>query len=228
MLHFKEAIFQISKAKSHAKVGYQDHPNGDKQCSGCSMFVPGSPPGCTHVAPPIVAQGYCDDYVALDPNERARRALGPLADALSVGIDDKGKIVAKSFDETIKAFSPDEPRDEKGMWTSEGGGIPSGSGSKISDMSDISSHIDRVDDARMSLDEANTSAETAEEDAQAHVDEHGEEDHNLETAAAAAQGMAAQAAVDLHQKLSDLHNATAEAMDRIEAHLASHGITRIG
>src|SRR5258706_5002675 len=87
----------VRKLKSHAKVGYQDHPNGDKRCSGCSMFVEGNPPACTHVAPPIASHGYCDDYEPLDPNARARAALG-------------------------KAGSDDEPRDEHGRWTSGGGG----------------------------------------------------------------------------------------------------------
>src|SRR5258706_776581 len=83
----------VRKLKSHAKVGYQDHPNGDKRCSGCSMFVDGNPPACTHVAPPIQSHGYCDDYVPLDPNARARAALG-------------------------KSGPEDEARDERGRWTS--------------------------------------------------------------------------------------------------------------
>src|SRR5712664_518450 len=107
--HFKEAIAlqTIRKLKSHAKVGYQDHPNGDKRCSGCSMYRPDINPDspCTHVAPPVAAHGYCDDYEAIDPNARARAVIG------------KGK----SFLEVMKDGPDDEARDERGRWSTGSG-----------------------------------------------------------------------------------------------------------
>ena len=38
-------------------VGYQDHPNGDKQCSECVHFVP--PSSCKIVEGTISPHGYC-------------------------------------------------------------------------------------------------------------------------------------------------------------------------
>jgi hypothetical protein len=38
-------------------VGYQDHPNGDKQCSKCVHFLP--PSSCKMVEGTISPQGYC-------------------------------------------------------------------------------------------------------------------------------------------------------------------------
>src|SRR5258706_4222750 len=99
----------VRKLKSHAKVGYQDHPNGDKRCSASSMLLEATPPACTHVAPPIASHGYCDDYEPLDPNARARAAIGK----------------AKSFAEVLKDGPPDESRDNQGKWTT-GSGVGQG------------------------------------------------------------------------------------------------------
>lgn len=126
-----------------------------------------------------------------------------------------------------KAFNPDEPRDERGMWTAEGGGISSETASKISSAADISGHLEKVEDAKMALDSASTVAEDAEQEAQGHFDEHGVEDPELESAAVDAQQSAAEAAVKLHEKLSLLNAKTAAAMARIEQHLAASGITRV-
>jgi hypothetical protein len=38
-------------------VGYQDHPNGDKQCSQCVHFLP--PSSCKIVEGTISPHGYC-------------------------------------------------------------------------------------------------------------------------------------------------------------------------
>jgi len=38
-------------------VGYQDHPNGDKQCSVCEHFLP--PSSCKIVEGTISPRGYC-------------------------------------------------------------------------------------------------------------------------------------------------------------------------
>src|SRR5258708_33901319 len=57
------------------------------------MFGAGTPPAGPHVAPPIAAQGYCDDHEPVDPNAMARAALG-------------------------KVGPEDEARDERGRWTS--------------------------------------------------------------------------------------------------------------
>src|SRR5260370_29658655 len=76
-INFTKAIElqTVRKLKSHAKVGYQDHPRGDKYCANCTMFVSGNPPAFTLVAPPIAAQGYCDDHEPVDPNHRAKDVL---------------------------------------------------------------------------------------------------------------------------------------------------------
>src|SRR5258708_7402981 len=152
-INFTKAIElqTVRKLKSHAKVGYQDHPRGDKYCSNCTMFVAGNPPACTHVAPPIAAQGYCDDHEPVDPNQRAKDLLAGISRDAIVPVDNKSlidanapKMVAKSFADVMKdelhqrvfgkAFNPDEPRDERGMWTSEGGGISASTAITMSDM----------------------------------------------------------------------------------------------
>jgi hypothetical protein len=47
------AVIKISEAA----VAYQDHPNGDKQCSKCAQFQP--PSSCKMVDGTISPQGYC-------------------------------------------------------------------------------------------------------------------------------------------------------------------------
>ena len=42
---------------SASAVGYQDHPNGDKQCSECVHFVP--PSSCKMIEGTISPNGYC-------------------------------------------------------------------------------------------------------------------------------------------------------------------------
>lgn len=123
-LTFLEAIVDVGKSaesvaieklKSHSKVGYQDHPMGHEQCSVCSMFVPGNPPSCTHVAPPINANGWCEDFEAHD---RSADLRAHLEDMLGVKIGDDG-IMSKDG-------PPDEARDDHGRWTGGGnsGGAP--------------------------------------------------------------------------------------------------------
>jgi hypothetical protein len=46
---------------SESAVGYQDHPNGDKQCSKCAQFLP--PSSCRMVDGTISPQGYCRIFV---------------------------------------------------------------------------------------------------------------------------------------------------------------------
>lgn len=51
-----------------ASVKYQDKPNGDKKCSTCLQFVPGSSPSangaCKLVEGTISPNGYCQLWVA--------------------------------------------------------------------------------------------------------------------------------------------------------------------
>jgi hypothetical protein len=47
------AVIKISEAA----VAYQDHPNGEKQCSKCLQFQP--PHSCKMVDGTISPQGYC-------------------------------------------------------------------------------------------------------------------------------------------------------------------------
>jgi hypothetical protein len=42
---------------SASAAGYQDNPNGDKQCSKCAQFLP--PSSCKRVDGTISPQGYC-------------------------------------------------------------------------------------------------------------------------------------------------------------------------
>ncbi len=52
--------------QSKASVKYQDTPNGDKQCSTCTFFIPGKTPKangtCKLVEGSISPQGYCIEY----------------------------------------------------------------------------------------------------------------------------------------------------------------------
>jgi len=50
---------------SEAAVGYQDHPNGDKECSKCMQFQP--PNSCKMVDGTINPQGYCRIFMAIHP-----------------------------------------------------------------------------------------------------------------------------------------------------------------
>ena len=47
-------------------AAYQTHPNGKKQCSGCSLFIPGksmkSAGTCKLVKGTILPNGYCKFY----------------------------------------------------------------------------------------------------------------------------------------------------------------------
>lgn len=51
-----------------ASVKYQDKPNGDKKCSNCLQFIPGSSPtangSCKVVDGTISPNGYCQIWVA--------------------------------------------------------------------------------------------------------------------------------------------------------------------
>ena len=42
---------------SKVAMQYQDHPNGDKQCSNCAQFIPSN--GCQIVEGVVSPQGYC-------------------------------------------------------------------------------------------------------------------------------------------------------------------------
>ena len=55
----KEAFAQGKASKAAMK--YQDHPNGDKKCSGCLQFVP--PDSCKVVEGVISPNGYCIAWV---------------------------------------------------------------------------------------------------------------------------------------------------------------------
>jgi len=48
-----EAALKVSASAA----GYQDHPDGDKQCSKCAQFLP--PSSCKKVDGTISPQGYC-------------------------------------------------------------------------------------------------------------------------------------------------------------------------
>jgi hypothetical protein len=52
---------------SKAAMKYQDHPNGDAQCSNCLQFEPGKTPAamgtCKVVEGPISPKGWCIAYV---------------------------------------------------------------------------------------------------------------------------------------------------------------------
>jgi hypothetical protein len=50
---------------SQAAVGYQDHPNGDKECRKCVEFQP--PSSCKMVDGTINPQGYCRIFMPIHP-----------------------------------------------------------------------------------------------------------------------------------------------------------------
>ncbi len=199
----------VRKLKSHAKVGYQDHPRGDKYCSNCTMFVDGNPPACTHVAPPIASHGYCDDHEPVDLNAKVRAAFG-------------------------KAFNPDQPRDDHGKW--EGGNADhpdwmhgEEGGHLASAMQDVSSGMhdsaDKVEEARQAL-----------EDASGEASDHSEEEPDSgskEYAAWEKQNNAnlenvANKTMELHQAVSDHMTASmgvlGQLSDRINVHARENGV----
>lgn len=59
-----------TNAQMRASLKYQDKPNGDKDCAGCSQFVPGKSPtalgGCKLMAgdTEISPKGYCLAWTA--------------------------------------------------------------------------------------------------------------------------------------------------------------------
>lgn len=66
------ATAMVRPARAQAKASkavmkYQDHPNGDAQCSGCLQFEPGKAPTamgtCKVVEGPISPKGWCIAYV---------------------------------------------------------------------------------------------------------------------------------------------------------------------
>jgi broad specificity phosphatase PhoE len=106
MLTFTEAITEIVRKKSHSKVGYQNHPCGDEQCSGCSMFV--APAGCTLVDPPISPNGWCMEFVRRDNAAAVRAELAKTQPGVSdvhaptaLGNEDPKRSRAKDFLTTI-------------------------------------------------------------------------------------------------------------------------------
>jgi hypothetical protein len=63
---------------SENAVAYQDHPNGDKQCSKCAQFLP--PSSCKMVDGTISPNGYCRIFAARQsaalPSRRASTFTG--------------------------------------------------------------------------------------------------------------------------------------------------------
>jgi hypothetical protein len=51
---------QAAKLSKKA-VGYQDSPQGDRDCSNCKLFEP--PSGCRSVEGPVSAKGWCKIWV---------------------------------------------------------------------------------------------------------------------------------------------------------------------
>src|ERR1700759_5863432 len=63
------AVMKISEAA----VAYQDHPNGEKQCSKCVQFQP--PHSCKMVDGTISPQGYCRIFSPIpQADSRSRHA----------------------------------------------------------------------------------------------------------------------------------------------------------
>ena len=56
----------VAAKATKASESYQDKPNGDKQCSNCSLFIPGKTPkddgACQVVDGSISPHGYCVMY----------------------------------------------------------------------------------------------------------------------------------------------------------------------
>lgn len=50
---------------SEGAVAYQDHPNGDKECSKCAQFQ--APSSCKLVAGTISPRGYCRIFTPIRP-----------------------------------------------------------------------------------------------------------------------------------------------------------------
>jgi hypothetical protein len=70
---FSEATSAAAVMKiSEAAVAYQDHPNGDRQCSKCAEFEP--PSSCKMVAGTISPQGYCRIFTPIRPAAARLRA----------------------------------------------------------------------------------------------------------------------------------------------------------
>src|SRR5258705_3433094 len=121
------------------------------------MFVEVNPPACIHVAPPIQSHGYCDDYEPLDPNARARVAIG------------KGK----SFVEVMKDGPPDAARDSRGRW-STGSGASGGTTRQSGRVSDnlLTRTTSRYLDAELRREERQAAREDKQmKDAQQKVDD---------------------------------------------------------
>jgi hypothetical protein len=57
---------------SQVAVAYQDHPDGDKQCSKCAQFLP--PQSCKMVDGTISPQGYCRIFKSIHQAARRDRA----------------------------------------------------------------------------------------------------------------------------------------------------------
>lgn len=58
---------------TRATVSYQDHPNGSKQCSTCSHYIPATASSeagrCQIVAGPVGPQGYCIVWADRNPRD---------------------------------------------------------------------------------------------------------------------------------------------------------------
>jgi hypothetical protein len=58
---------QCAHAQAHkqakADAGYQDHPNGQQRCSGCTLFM--APSACVIVEGEISPNGWCRSFKAM-------------------------------------------------------------------------------------------------------------------------------------------------------------------
>ena len=62
----RKGAFAATGKSTKAVAKYQDTPNGDKECSNCSLFIPGKTSSengtCQIVEGSISPQGYCTFY----------------------------------------------------------------------------------------------------------------------------------------------------------------------
>lgn len=129
-----------------------------------------------------------------------------------------------------KAFNPDEPRDERGMWTADSGVSSKEAGELHGNFAahsvGLDTALERVHQAHDALQSAADDAKDAEDAADAATDEHGNTSPDHEMEAVRAQQDAAAAAVNLHDELSQLLAVTGQAKDDLEAKLKGMKITR--
>jgi hypothetical protein len=71
-------------------VGYQDHPNGDKQCSECVHFLP--PSSCKIVEGTIGPHGYCRIFARRRSAAARGRASASKGGIFDIGVDASGVL----------------------------------------------------------------------------------------------------------------------------------------